>query len=45
MVKTEEEAEAGPCKLYVKPQHLFAFDESGERIPMTDDILAAIAKA
>ena len=45
MVKTEEDEETGPCKLYVKPQHLFAFNMDGNRIPMTDDILAHVAKA
>lgn len=45
MVKTEEEQELGPCKLYVKGEHLFAFDQSDKRIPMTDELIAQISKA
>ena len=45
MVKTEEEQELGPCKLYVKGEHLFAFDQNDKRIPMTDELIAQISKA
>lgn len=45
MVKTEEDCEIGPCTLHVQPQHLFAFDASGKRIPVTDAMLNKLVKA
>ncbi len=44
MVRTEEEEEPGFCTMYVKSQHLFAFNQKGERIPVTDELISHISK-
>lgn len=45
MVKTEEDLDVGQCTMYVRPQHLFVFNPSGDRIPLTDDLIAQLIKA
>lgn len=44
MVKTEDDQEPGNCKLFIQPKHLFAFDDKGNRMPMSKEILAQLAE-
>ena len=44
MVKTEDDCQPGACKLYVQPQHLFAFDAQGKRIEMSEAIIAKLSR-
>ncbi len=44
MVKTEDDCQPGVCKLYVQPQHLFAFDAQGKRIEMSEAIIAKLSR-
>lgn len=39
MVKTEDDREIGPCRMHIAPRHLFAFNDAGNRIPLTEDMV------
>lgn len=39
MVKSEEDREIGPCQLFIAPQHLFAFDQNGVRMQITENMI------
>ena len=43
MVTTEEDVNEGDCVLHVSADHLFAFDLDGNRIALTEDMLAMLA--
>ena len=43
MVKTEYDQQPGPCKLFVQPKHLFAFDSEGKRMAMSEAMIARLS--
>ena len=44
MVKSEDDQEPGACRLFVRPEHLFAFDREGKRTGMSEAILARLPR-
>lgn len=42
MVKTEDDQELDSCKLFIKPQHLFAFDKNEQRMNLTPQLIAML---
>ena len=44
MIKSEDDIEDTTRKLYIKKEHIFAFEASGDRVTVTDTILDALAR-
>lgn len=42
MIKSEDDRELGTCKMFIRPEHLFAFDGEGNRVPMDSKVLSQL---